>query len=252
MARRPIMLIGDSLAEAYGASTLRWKNDGGTISYVANPGSLTYEDGSSCFSLGYQQVPYYENGWAKKIRLKGYEIVNRGFGGTKASDWRNTYIPAKRHMLDFSSMVAPYTIIMLGGNDMNGGRTLSATTTDYVNIIVTLSSLGSIPILTTYPPLDDASPVLANCQTLVEPFNVWCRQYAATNGYPIIDFRKYVTLNKPTSYSGYDWTASGALKAQYQGGGCNGSDYADGAHLSDSGYLKMAKYAQHRLQQILS
>ena len=254
MARTPIMLIGDSLAESYGASTLRWKRSttDNTISYIANAGKLSYEDDSLCLSLGYQQVPYYENGWAKRMRLRGYEIVNRGFGGSKAEDWRNTYIPAKRHLLDFSSLAAPYTIIMLGGNDMGGGRSLSATTTDYVNIITTVLAAGSVPILTNYPPLDDRSPALPNCHTLVDPFNTWVRQYAAANGHHLIDFRQYMDLNKPSSYSGYTWGSAGALLEQYQGGGCNGSDYADGAHLSDSGYLKMARYAQHRLQQILS
>jgi len=229
------LIIADSIGQGYGASE---------YGVVQNPPVSGFQrsDGSYRYVLkDYLTVPYWQNGWFNKLNIPGTFFINRSVGGSTCADWVNTYLPAKRHLLDQSSLVPTYTMLMCGGNDIAGSHTAQATVQiQFISMINTVVATGSIPIVVLYPTFDDNCPTTPTPETVIASYRNWQRSYCTANNIRCLDLSK-TALIKPLGYGDLNYT----------GVGVPGSDYADGMHNNDPGYDKIWREAQKQAYSLL-
>jgi PKD repeat protein len=93
---------------------------------------------------------------------------------------------------------AQFAVLMLGTNDVSGGRTASDFRTNLEAIADTVEAQNIVVILSTIPPHYDPQKNAA-----VNDYNNQIRQAAQTRGLPLIDFNTEILLRRPgTSWSG--------------------------------------------------
>jgi lysophospholipase L1-like esterase len=120
-------------------------------------------------------------------------------------------------------------VIMLGTNDVNGGRTPAQYKGDMTKIVDLVIANGTIPIVSTLPPIkgkDDA----------VKAFNAVLGDVVKEKKIPIIDFGGEVLKRRPTDWLGTLISDDGVHPTGDHGGASAGSEPTD-ENLKNSGYL---------------
>jgi lysophospholipase L1-like esterase len=120
-------------------------------------------------------------------------------------------------------------VVMLGTNDVNGGRAPAAYKADMGKIVDALLANGTIPIVSTIPPLkgkDDA----------VKAFNAALVELVKERKVPLIDFYGEIVKRRPSDWLGTLISNDGVHPSADQGGASVGSEPTE-ENLKNSGLL---------------
>jgi hypothetical protein len=120
-------------------------------------------------------------------------------------------------------------VVMLGTNDVNGGRTPAQIKADLGKIVDALTANGTVPVLSTIPPIkgkDDA----------VKAVNGTILELVREKKIPHIDYHGEIVKRRPTDWLGTLISSDGVHPTGEQGGAGPGSEPTE-ANLKNSGQL---------------
>ena len=120
-------------------------------------------------------------------------------------------------------------VIMLGTNDINGGRTPAQYKADMTKIVDLVIANGTIPIVSTLPPIKGKDEA-------VKAFNAVLAELVKEKKIPVIDFGGEVLKRRPTDWLGTLISDDGVHPTGDHGGASAGSEPTD-ENLKNSGYL---------------
>jgi lysophospholipase L1-like esterase len=120
-------------------------------------------------------------------------------------------------------------VVLLGTNDANGGRTPAQYKADMTKVVDLLTGNGTIPILTTIPPIKGKDDV-------VKAYNGVLAEIVKEKKVPLIDFYAEIVKRRPTDWLGTLISDDGVHPTGDHGGASPGSEPTD-ENLKNSGYL---------------
>lgn len=120
-------------------------------------------------------------------------------------------------------------VVMLGTNDANGGRSPAQYKGDMTTIVDLLIANGTIPIVSTIPPIKGKDDV-------VRSFNAALMEVVKEKKIPLIDFYGEVVKRRPTDWLGTLISDDGVHPTGDHGGASPGSEPTE-ENLRNSGYL---------------
>lgn len=145
---------------------------------------------------------------------------------------------------------AQVAVVMLGTNDVLGGRSAGAFIADLTSIVDVLEGRNIVVILSTLPPCKSGD---------VTPHNAAIRTFAETRGLPLIDFYEEILARRPgiawqdTLISGDGIHPTGAASAAdpYTPGG-NPATHQTGTNATNDGYLLRSWLTVQKLKEVKS
>ncbi len=149
--------------------------------------------------------------------IRSYEFLEGGKSGIP---------PLAEVVKKYNPQIA---VIMLGTNDLNGGRTPVQYRADMAKIIDIAIGNGTIPIVSTLPPIkgkDDA----------VKAFNAVLADLVKEKKIPVIDYYGEIVKRRPTDWLGTLISDDGVHPTGDHGGASAGSEATED-NLRNSGYL---------------
>jgi lysophospholipase L1-like esterase len=120
-------------------------------------------------------------------------------------------------------------VVLLGTNDANGGRTPAQYKADMTKVVDLLLGNGTIPILTTIPPIKGKDDV-------VKAYNAVLAEIVKEKKVPLIDLCAEILKRRPTDWLGTLISDDGVHPTGDHGGASPGSEPTD-ENLKNSGYL---------------
>lgn len=149
--------------------------------------------------------------------IRSYEFLEGGKSGIP---------PMAEVIKKYNPQVA---VVMLGTNDVNGGRTPAQYKGDMTKVVDLLIGNGTVPILTTLPPIKGK-------EDAVKAFNAVLAEIVKEKKVPVIDFGGEVLKRRPTDWLGTLISDDGVHPTGDHGGAGPGSEPTD-ENLKNSGYL---------------
>jgi len=120
-------------------------------------------------------------------------------------------------------------VIMLGTNDITGGRTALQYRADMTKVLDLVTANGTIPIVSTLPPIRGK-------EDAVKAFNAVVWELAKAKKLPVVDFGGEVLKRRPTDWLGTLISDDGVHPTGDHGGASAGSEPTE-ENLKNSGYL---------------
>jgi len=120
-------------------------------------------------------------------------------------------------------------VILLGTNDVNGGRTPVQYKADMTRLVDIVVGNGTIPIVSTVPPVRGK-------EDAVKAFNITLGDLAKEKKIPVIDYYGEILKRRPTDWQGSLISEDGVHPTGDHGGASAGSEPTE-ENLKNSGYL---------------
>lgn len=120
-------------------------------------------------------------------------------------------------------------VVLLGTNDANGGRSAAQYRGDMAKIVDLLLANGTIPIVTTIPPIKGKDD-------LVKQFNAALMELVKEKKIPVIDYHAEILKRRPTDWLGTLVSDDGVHPTGDHGGASPSSEPTE-ENLKNSGYL---------------
>jgi hypothetical protein len=120
-------------------------------------------------------------------------------------------------------------VIMLGTNDVNGGRSPAEYKADMLKIVDLVLANGTIPIVSTIPPVKGKD-------AQVQAYNAALMEIVKERKIPHIDYHGEIVKRRPTDWLGTLISNDGVHPSGDQGGASAGSEPTE-ENLKNSGYL---------------
>jgi len=149
--------------------------------------------------------------------IRSYEFLEGGKGGIP---------PMAEVVKKFNPQIG---VVMLGTNDVNGGRSPAQYKGDLTKIVDLLTANGTIPIVSTLPPIkgkDDA----------VKAFNAVLMEVVKEKKIPFIDYYGEIVKRRPADWLGTLISDDGVHPTGDHGGASASSEPTED-NLKNSGYL---------------
>lgn len=149
--------------------------------------------------------------------IRSYEFLEGGKSGIP---------PMAEVVKKYNPQIA---VVMLGTNDANGGRSAAQFKADMTKIVDLLIGNGTIPIVSTIPPIRGKDEV-------VKSFNAALLEVVKEKKIPLIDFHSEIIKRRPTDWLGTLISDDGVHPTGDHGGASAGSEPTE-ENLKNSGYL---------------
>lgn len=149
--------------------------------------------------------------------IRSYEYLEGGKGGIP---------PLAEVVKKFNPQMA---VVMLGTNDVNGGRSAAQYKADMVKVADTILANGTIPILSTIPPVKGK-------EEAVKAFNVALAEIVKEKKLPLIDYHGEIVKRRPGDWLGTLISNDGVHPTADHAGSSAGSEPTE-ENLKNSGYL---------------
>lgn len=149
--------------------------------------------------------------------IRSYEFLEGGKSGIP---------PMAEVVKKFNPQIA---VVMLGTNDVNGGRSPAQYKGDMTKVVDLLIANGTIPIVSTIPPVKGKDEQ-------VKAFNAVLMEIVKEKKIPVIDYYGEIVKRRPTDWAGTLISDDGVHPTGDHGGASPGSEPTED-NLKNSGYL---------------
>lgn len=149
--------------------------------------------------------------------IRSYEYLQGGKGGIP---------PLAEVVKKYNPRMA---VVMLGTNDVNGGRTPAQYRADMAKVVDTILANGTIPIVSTIPPIKGKDDT-------VKAFNLALAEVVKEKKVPLIDYYAEIVKRRPNDWMGTLISGDGVHPSAEYGGSSVGSEPTE-ENLKNSGLL---------------